>query len=234
MNKNERLQFAKNKRVDPLLIEYRFQISREIDWMCWDSGDEEIESDSEIKQKTKNELERSIDNNNQKNLMLCRLIRTKTQEYSSRLDIEKSKYQSLSAQYRAKNEENSKLMQQNTNLEKLYEKTENDKRELTKNIKMLKRELAEKTKLLNKLQKQLTLRMNELNIERQNQITFSNDKTSMLRKKVHEKYGKKYMKRIETEIIKNHRKDINLRFDELARAFNEQSSKYCDLEEIIE
>merc|ERR1712154_454703 len=109
-----------------------------------------------------------------------------------------------------------------------------EKRDLIKVHQRLKRDLSENKMELNRLQKQLTLKMNELEIERANQIKSSHDKSSMLRKKIHEKYGQKFSKKIEKEVIKNAHKPINVRFDELTKAFKSQSNKYQDLEEVIE
>ena len=238
MDEDQREAWAKQKNLDPLLVDYRFQISREIDWEHWNSDDEgnaesKEEKDKEIEDMSRVELENEVELKKQKLLMLCRLLRTKSQEFGSRVDIEMSKYDRLASQYRAKNEENSQLMHENRNLEKEYEVVCNEKRELQKSARKLKLDLEDTKKKLSKLEKQLKLRMNELNIERQTQNKMSNNKTSMLRKKVHEKYAEKY-KKIENDIIKNNTRDLDLRFTELAKAFKSQAAKYQDLEEVIE
>merc|ERR1712228_778435 len=180
MTESQRYEWAKNKRIDPLLIEYRYAIS--------------------------NEIERDLEYNKQRLLMLCRLLRSKSQEYESRVEIEQNKYQSLTAQYNAKKEDNYKLRKQNNNLEKEYEKVENERVAILRNIKNIKLDLNEKKKKIKHLEKQLSLKTNELNIERSNQL--QNEKTSILRKKVHEKYGTKFAKKIERNVIKNNSKDL--------------------------
>merc|ERR1712130_264087 len=107
--------------------------------------------------------------------MLCRLLRTKTQKFDAFDNMKTQK------------------------LEQLYEGVYTEKRDLIKVHQRLKRDLSENKMELNRLQKQLTLKMNELEIERANQIKSSHDKSSMLRKKIHEKYGQKFSKKIEKE-----------------------------------
>merc|ERR1712130_889084 len=67
---------------DPLLIEYRYAISKEIEWELWCSEDEANQMDEgEIEDMDRSEIERDLEYNKQRLLMLCRLLRSKSQEY---------------------------------------------------------------------------------------------------------------------------------------------------------
>merc|ERR1712087_442344 len=110
--------------------------SKEIEWEVWCSEDEANQMDEgEIEDMDRSEIERDLEYNKQRLLMLCRLLRSKSQEYESRVEIEQNKYQSLTAQYNAKKEDNYKLRKQNNNLEKEYEKVENERIATLRNIK---------------------------------------------------------------------------------------------------
>ena len=78
------------------------------------------------------ELENGLEYERARMLMLCRLLRTKSQEFGSRIEIEMNRYNSLKQNYRAKNEENNRLMDENRAIEKEYEIVMNEKRELQK------------------------------------------------------------------------------------------------------
>eukprot|EP01084_Bolivina_argentea_P060822 111121_1 len=234
MSKEERIVFAKEKKVDPMLVEYRYEIQKEIDWKAWNSDDEENKAIDCEAVMHRFQLEKHMDHLQQRFMMLGRLTRMKAQEYSSRIDIDGTKHKTLAKKYRAKTEENNKLMTQNTNLEKMFERAENEKMNAIKDNKILKREHTESKKKIHKLQKQLDSKQNELKIEKQAQINLSSRSASMWRKKIHQKYGAQYAKKIDKEVIRNNAKDIKLRFNELAKAFKSQSSKYQDLEQVIE
>lgn len=159
MDKNQRLEFAKQRRIDPKLVEFRWEISRDIDWEQWNSDDED-DNDSSPTPTAGDKADvvsvaRRCEFNRQRLLMLCRLIRSKSQEFGSRIDIEMSKYNSLSSKYRAQKEKNSSLMKQNSNLERFYENVVNDKRELQKKADSLKRNLEDTTKRMAQYAKQV-------------------------------------------------------------------------------
>jgi len=258
MSHEQRLQWAKQKNLNPKLVQYRYDIAKHIDWTQWNSDDEEEANEAqqadvdagqessnrrkykvegkEIEEMSRREIVLDCEYNRGRILMLCRLLRSKCQEFDSRLEHQQNKYTQLLSQYKAKNEETTRLEHENRSLEKEYECICDDKRELKKMKRELLLQLEDVRKKAKKLEKELKQRQAELNIERQNQMKLSvnvNDKTSIFRKRVHEKYAAKY-KKIESDIINNSVKDINVRFSELAKAFKSQSAKYEDLEGAIE
>ena len=103
MDAEQRRAFAAQRRIDPKLVEFRWQISRDIDWEQWNSDDEEECSDgaSPGPAAASAEAARRCEFNRQRLLMLCRLIRSKSQEFGSRIELEMSKFNSLSSKYRA-------------------------------------------------------------------------------------------------------------------------------------
>eukprot|EP01083_Nonionella_stella_P143693 447117_1 len=216
MSKEERMVFAKEKKMDPTLVEYRYEIQKEIDWKAWNSDDEETKT---IDCEDRFQLEKHMNHLQQRFMMLGRLMRMKAHEYSSRIEIEGNKYKTLAQKYRAKNDENNTLM--NANLEKVFERADNAMTKAIKANTILKREYTESKKKIHTLHKQLDSKQNELKNEKQAQISAS-------------PHSAQSVLQIDQEVICNNSKDIKLRFNELAKAFKSQSSTYQDLERFVE
>merc|ERR1712176_1236285 len=146
--------------------------------------------DEEIEHMDRSQIERDLEYQKQRLLMLCRLLRTKSQEYGSRRELDDIKYESLEERYNAKMGEFYKLRQQRNNLEKEYEKIENEKVCALRKIKDIKQECNEKKKKIKCLEKQLSLKMNELDMERSTNDIDTNDEMGF--NKLWKKQKKKY------------------------------------------